>query len=69
MKERCRHERHSWLIANAEYEWCYVCGAYRRLEMKSGYLVPISKWVKPSGYKNNNPWEKYSNDNIKRRTK
>ena len=35
MKARCRHERHSWLLAGARIEWCYVCGAWRKLKAVS----------------------------------
>jgi hypothetical protein len=57
MKERCRHERHSWLIAGGYYEWCYVCGAFRGLKhIKDNVYSPDSKWFKPSGDKNVNPW-------------
>ena len=61
MKERCRHERHSWLIADGYYEWCFVCGAFRSMKQVSGEnaVTPSSKWCKPTGDKNNNPFNKW----------
>ena len=53
---RCRHERNSWLIAGGYYEWCYVCGAFRKMKHNKGNSVsPNGKWIKPTGDKNNNP--------------
>jgi len=58
MKTRCRHERNSWLIYNGFIEWCYVCGAFREMKfLKDDGVCPNTKWVKPSGDKNNNPYK------------
>jgi hypothetical protein len=55
-KSRCRHERNSWIIGGGAYEWCYVCGAFRRLQIISGNeSEPYGKWIRPSGDKGNNP--------------
>ena len=54
---RCRHERHSWIIGF--HEWCYVCGAFRRLKfLRESSCVPTTKWIKPTGDKDNNPYAK-----------
>jgi hypothetical protein len=53
MKTRCRHERNSWIIGSIE--WCYVCGSFRRLYVLAEKCIPRTKWIKPSGDKNNNP--------------
>ena len=59
-KERCRHERNSWIIFGGFGEWCYVCGAFRHLEKVPGVgeaiLKAVSGWRKPSGDKNVNPY-------------
>lgn len=62
-KERCKHERNSWLIASGYYEWCYVCGAIRTMEKmdKVNGVYPTSKWCKPTGDKENNPYDKWKN--------
>ena len=59
-KERCRHERNSWIICGGWAEWCYVCGAYRGLNQVKGtnHCYPRTTWAKPTGDKNNNPYEK-----------
>ncbi len=58
---RCRHERNSWLIFGEYGEWCYVCGAFRRLKhIGPVSLVPDSKWFKPTGDPDKNPLEKVS---------
>ena len=58
----CRHDRNSWLIASGYYEWCYVCGALRKMEQMKDIngVYPTSKWVKPTGDKDNNPFSKLS---------
>lgn len=57
MKPRCRHERNSWLIAGGSYEWCYVCGAIRRM-MKiplTNGVTSDSGWLRPTGDAEHNP--------------
>ena len=56
---RCRH-RDSWLLAGGTYEWCYRCGALRRMrEAGIAEVVPMSPWLKPVGPAGGNPWEKW----------
>lgn len=57
-KARCRHERNSWIIGGGMYEWCYVCGAFRKLDDSDNVLHPISKWIKPTGNPDKNPYNK-----------
>jgi hypothetical protein len=64
-KERCRHERNSWLIAGGYYEWCFVCGAIRRMRKIKGMengVTADSKWCKPTGNKEDNPYEKWKDN-------
>ena len=58
--KRHRHEATSWLIANGYYEWCYQCGAIRRMEKmeKINGVYPVSNWCKPQ---KENPYEKWQN--------
>lgn len=56
-KERCRHERNSWIICGGCAEWCFVCGAYRGLKIvKPNVCAPRTKWIKPTGDKEKNPY-------------
>ena len=61
MTKRCRHERNSWIIAGGYQEWCFVCGALRRLKpIQDGSFPvmtwePASRWIRPTGDKNKNP--------------
>lgn len=59
---RCRHER-SWLIAGAEYEWCWLCGALKRLapvEGSTNAVKSASGWARPTGDRNApNPYGKW----------
>jgi hypothetical protein len=53
---RCRHERHSWLLFGGWMEWCYVCGAWRRLKViAANKCAADGPWNKPSGDVNINP--------------
>lgn len=57
MTQRCRHERNSWLIAGGYVEWCYVCGAFRRLkpiEYQHGRI--------PTKFASDGPWHRPSGD-------
>lgn len=58
--ERCRHERNSWLLCGGYVEWCYVCGAFREMHAVDGVnvVIPRTKWVKPTGDRHDNPYEK-----------
>lgn len=57
MEKRCRHERNSWIIGTDSYEWCYVCGAFRKLKTIGTFIVvPASKWVVPTGNKKDVPY-------------
>lgn len=56
MKARCRHERHSWLLAGARIEWCYVCGAWRKLKaVSTNECAADGPWNRPSGDESVNP--------------
>lgn len=58
--ERCRHNK-SWFIANGLIEWCYECGAFRRLSRIEGernLVYPSGIWIKPVGKGGENPFEK-----------
>lgn len=58
-KERCRHNR-SWLIVGAHAEWCYECGAWRKLrQMPPNSVAPASRWFKPVGKGGENPSLRY----------
>lgn len=56
---RCRHERNSWLIGlpNSLFEWCYVCGALRRMRASvvANTCTAATGWVKPTGSADKNP--------------
>lgn len=53
----CRH-RQSWLIAGGVWEWCYCCGAIRRMKhIRENAVAPDSTWVKPVGERGENPHE------------
>ena len=56
-KERCKH-RNIWLICSGNYSWCYVCGAIREMNTNGNRCWPASGWCKPTGNKDNNPYEK-----------
>lgn len=54
----CRHRR-SWILGGL-IEWCYECGALRRLIMLSETSVaPGSPWCKPVGRGAENPWDEW----------
>ena len=62
---RCRH-RDSWLIAGGNYEWCYRCGALRRMrEIGIAHVSPMTLWCRPVGPVAENPWQKWHNRNHK----
>lgn len=55
-KKRCYHNNNSWLIAGGYWEWCYVCGAIRRMRRLDEHAVaPATRWQKPTGDRNKNP--------------
>ena len=55
MKNRCRHERNSWILGG-EWEWCYRCGALRRLKPLGGNACAVdSGWLRPVGAEAANP--------------
>jgi len=63
MKERCRHERNSWLLGpdygSEMLEWCWKCGALRKLKrIERNEYAPESYWIRPVGVKGENPWGK-----------
>lgn len=57
MKERCRH-RNSWLLAGGLIEWCYECGAFRKMRRTNDLTILAvgSCWAYPVGRGNPNPW-------------
>jgi len=57
--KRCRHDSHSWLLAGGYWEWCYQCGAVRKLiplERTANTLMPTTQWLRPTGENGKNPW-------------
>ncbi len=58
-KQRCRHERNSWLLAGGHIEWCFACGAWRQMTVTDRGVYPAEKrgWYKPSGDPKVNPWK------------
>jgi len=48
----------------SSWEWCFVCGAIRKLQSKRlledeyATMIPRSKWVVPTGDRNDNPYDK-----------
>jgi hypothetical protein len=64
-KARCRHSA-SWLmtVSGVGFEWCWGCGALRKLrEGTAGYGV-ISDWAYPGRGKN--PWAKFADSIVRR---
>lgn len=54
----CRH-RKSWLVAGGFIEWCYECGAIRKMGRVAGTenaVAPRSTWAKPVGKGGKNPY-------------
>jgi hypothetical protein len=63
---RCRH-RDSWLIGS-HYEWCYRCGALRRMRDTSipgctSTCEPASSWAVPVGPDGENPFSRWHDRN------
>lgn len=66
-KERCRHEQHSWIIASGLVQWCFVCGAFRRMRIVGpSEIANNGPWHRPSGDKNVNPWDSKADDRWKK---
>lgn len=58
-ENKCRHSR-SWLVANGHIEWCYECGAIRKMERLPPNIVSaVSGWARPVGKGGDNPYGKY----------
>lgn len=53
----CRH-RHTWLLASGLIEWCYECGAVRKMQRihNTNAVCPLGKWAKPVGAGGENPY-------------
>ena len=53
----CRH-RHTWLLASGLIEWCYECGAVRKMQRihDTNAVCPLGKWAKPVGAGGENPY-------------
>jgi hypothetical protein len=59
--ERCRHGQ-SFLMCGARLEWCYECGAWRRLKPVAGStnaVAPDSAWCRPVGRGGPNPFDQW----------
>lgn len=53
---KCRHY-HTWLIAGGLFEWCYECGALRKMiEIAPAYLRNCTQWTRPTGKGGKNPY-------------
>lgn len=61
-KKRCRHVT-SWVIFGGYGEWCWGCGAYRRLSGPEGECAVVSDWAYPGDV---NPYSRFA-ASIKRR--
>lgn len=62
----CRH-RQSWLLMGGYLEWCYQCGAFRRLERvkdSTNAVGPVTPWCRPTGLDGPNPWERWARQEI-----
>lgn len=62
---RCRH-RDSWIVFGGLAEWCYRCGAWRKLKPVKGsaaQLESASTWVRPVGAEGENPWSTWQRRN------
>lgn len=56
MKAKCRHNT-TWLMDGGTWEWCYGCGAWRRMrETGIAQCAPMSPWCVPVGVGGENPW-------------
>lgn len=65
----CRHRR-TWLIAGGYHEWCYECGALRRMEVAPpNSCYPVTRWTRPTGIGGDNPWPPVELNNRKARDK
>jgi len=55
MSDRCRHGG-TWIVENIE--WCYECGAWRRLiAIDPVTMHPETPWACPVGQGGKNPWD------------
>lgn len=58
MSKRCRHNG-TWIIGGFA-EWCYECGAYRKLRgVGTTTVTAASHWLRPVGIGGANPFEKW----------
>ncbi len=56
LKAPCKHKK-TWLISSSSYEWCYECGALRRMACDGPHYVhPLTKWTRPTGKDGDNPY-------------
>lgn len=70
VRVNCRH-RQTWIMGSS-YEWCYQCGAFRRMRQTAqrNVIAPDSAWVTPTGPGGVNPvnlWERRNATWTKRR--
>lgn len=57
----CRHSNHSWLICGGLIEWCYRCGAFRKMKhLHETAVAPDGAWARPTGPDGENPWDDYA---------
>ena len=53
---RCRHNG-TWLICGGYGEWCYECGALRRMQVVNRNEVRAeTQWCRPTGIGGANPY-------------
>jgi hypothetical protein len=63
--KKCKH-RNCWVINGGYGLWCYECGAYRQTTVEGvNSVVPIGRWIKPTGIGGKNPYEKLVERKIK----
>lgn len=67
----CKH-RKTWIAGAGFIEWCFECGAIRRLKrMEGNKCAPSSRWACPVGKGGANPyeiWEKPLRNRTARKT-
>ena len=65
---KCRH-RKSWIVCGGYIEWCYECGALRKMKhIKDNQFAPNSYWANPTGG-DENPFDKTWGRNYDKRKK
>lgn len=54
--KKCRHAK-TWLLSDGFLEWCYQCGAFRKMTKYPGGVTPNSLWCRPVGVDGENPFD------------